>query len=57
MVIPGWDEGVLGMKVGGVRRLVLPPALAYGEGGRPPIPPNAVLVFDIQLVSLGGVRY
>jgi len=51
-VIPGWDEGVEGMKVGGRRRLVIPPDLAYGPQGQPPdIGPNATLVFVIDLVS------
>jgi FKBP-type peptidyl-prolyl cis-trans isomerase len=52
-MIPGFDEGVVGMKVGGERRLILPPALAYGAQGRPPkIPANAELTFDVQLVSV-----
>jgi hypothetical protein len=52
-MIPGFDEGVAGMKVGGTRRLILPPDLAYGPQGRPPvIPPNAELTFDVQLVSV-----
>jgi FKBP-type peptidyl-prolyl cis-trans isomerase len=52
-MIPGFDEGVAGMKVGGERRLIIPPNLAYGAQGRPPrIPANAELTFDIQLVSV-----
>jgi peptidylprolyl isomerase len=52
-VIPGWDEGVAGMKVGGRRQLVIPPRLAYGRQGQPPaIGPNATLVFVIDLVSV-----
>ena len=52
-VIPGWDEGVEGMKVGGRRELTIPPDLAYGPQGQPPdIGPNATLVFVIDLVSI-----
>jgi peptidylprolyl isomerase len=53
-VIPGWDQGVAGMKVGGRRELIIPPDLAYGAQGQPPtIPANATLVFVIDLVSVG----
>ena len=51
-VIEGWERGVLGMKVGGVRRLVIPPSLGYGPNRYSAIPPNATLVFDIELVSV-----
>ena len=51
-VIAGWDQGVVGMKVGGQRRLIIPPDLAYGSQGRSPIPPNATLVFDITLTGV-----
>ena len=52
-VIPGWDEGLVGMKVGGRRQLVIPPDLAYGPQGQPPdIPPDSTLVFVIDLVAI-----
>jgi len=51
-VIPGFEQGIVGMKVGGSRRITIPPSLAYGAAGRQGIPPNSTLIFDVQLVSI-----
>ncbi|KKC26616.1 FKBP-type peptidyl-prolyl cis-trans isomerase [Sphingomonas sp. SRS2] len=51
-VIPGWDTGVAGMKVGGHRTLILPPSAGYGAQGDDTIPPNSWLIFDIELVRV-----
>jgi FKBP-type peptidyl-prolyl cis-trans isomerase len=52
-VIPGWDEGVAGMKVGGVRLLTVPPSMGYGaQGAADVIPPNATLIFEVELLEV-----
>ena len=51
-VIQGWEQGIVGMKEGGQRVLIIPPQLGYGAAGNGPIPPNATLLFQVQLVSV-----
>ncbi len=51
-VITGWNQGLIGMKVGGIRRLIIPPSLGYGDQGQGPIPANSTLIFDVTVVSI-----
>jgi FKBP-type peptidyl-prolyl cis-trans isomerase len=51
-VIKGWEQGVIGMRAGGVRKLVIAPELAYGKKGRPGIPPDSELLFEIKLLDI-----
>lgn len=51
-VIAGWDRGVVGMKVGGLRRLIIPPSLGYGGSRSGPLPPNATMLFEIELLEV-----
>jgi FKBP-type peptidyl-prolyl cis-trans isomerase len=53
-VIPGFERGIVGMRVGGKRRVTIPPSLAYGSTGNGPVPPNATIRFEIELVSIAG---
>ncbi len=52
-VIKGWDQGLLGMKVGEIRKLIIPPSFGYGAQVQGPIPPNSTLIFEVELLEIG----
>ena len=52
-VVRGFDEGVTGMRVGGIRRIIIPPALGYGSQGSGPVPPDSIMIFRIEVLSIG----